>query len=214
MITIEQHEIDRVKDINIELESIKHTFVSAIERRESFQPFAIYFKDSTTKSFYITSRPVVDNAKTSEAVVADYYTAISEMLFAYSALRAEAVVLAVEVIKEIDSVQLDTLDIYLACDEFCTIYSFPYRLDGDKLVWIEDKFNSYSIEKLESIYDTGGKFHANLEIFEALYLHTHIDFQLFEFSKLKTFYDYNNYHYVDLEKARIQKQKEETELVQ
>ena len=175
-----------------EIEAIKHTFVSTTEKeKDSFKPFAVFFSDPDTKSFVITSRPIYDTN--------DYYTAVSEMLFAYSANDSEAVLFAVDSSKEVDGNTHDLLEIYMACEDYCTIFSFPYTIDSNSTFhWNENLFTTHSMETLEKAYDTSGQFHASLEIFEALYLHTHMRIQHFDISKLKSFYDANNFNYAHL----------------
>ena len=168
-----------------EIEAIKHTFVSTTEKeKDSFKPFAVFFSNPDTKSFVITSRPIYD--------ANDYYTAVSEMLFAYSANDSEVVLFAVDSTKEINGNSHDLLEIYVACDDYCTIFSFPYTVDDNsKFHWNENLFNTHSMETLEKAYDTSGQF-------EALYLHTHMRIQHFDILKLKSFYDANNFNYVHL----------------
>jgi hypothetical protein len=181
-----------ITNMSSEIEAIKHTFVSTTEKeKDSFKPFAVFFSDPDTKSFVITSRPIYD--------ANDYYTAVSEMLFAYSANDSEAVLFAVDSNKELNGVTHDLLEVYMACDDYCAIFSFPYSLDDNlKFHWNEDIFDTHSMETLEKAYDTSGQFHASLEIFEALYLHTHMRIQHFDIGKLKSFYDASNFNYAHL----------------
>lgn len=192
MLEIPQEIQNQISNINMEIEAIKHTFVSTTEKqRDSFKPFAVYFSDKDTKSFVITSRPIHD--------ANDYYTAISEMMFAYSSNDSTAMLFALDANKEIDGVTHDLLEIYMACDEFCTVFNLPYYFnDQGKFEWIENSFNTFTFEKLEKAYDTTGQFHATLEIFEALYMHTHMHTQYFDIVKLKSFYDANNFSYAHL----------------
>lgn len=191
MFTYSDDVINHFKNIELELNAIKHSFKNTTEKAlNSFKPFAVLFEDPEHRPFAITSRPVSNEH--------DYYTAISEMLFAYSAIEANGVLLAIDATKNTDSTHYDLLEVYAACDHFCTIFSMPYSVTDNSLVWHEDKFNAYTIEKLEKAYDTNGQLHATLEIYEALYLHTHLSAPVFEISKLKSFYDRNNFEYVSL----------------
>jgi hypothetical protein len=187
-----------ITDMSSEIEAIKHTFVSTTEKqKDSFKPFAVFFSDPDTKSFVITSRPIHD--------ANDYYTAISEMLFAYSSNESEAVLFAVDSNKVIDDHSHDLLEVYMACDDYCTLFTFPYTLDDNgKFHWNENLFNTHTMETLEKAYDTSGQFHASLEIFEALYLHTHMRIQHFDIVKLKSFYDANNFNYAHLKEQSLE----------
>jgi hypothetical protein len=192
MLEIPQEINDKISDINMEIEAIKHTFVSTTQQqRDSFKPFLVLFSDKDTKSFIITSRPIHD--------VNDYYTAISEMMFAYSANESTAMLFALDASKEINGVTQDLLEIYMACDEYCTVFSMPYTFNANNnFEWIEDSFEVFTLDRLEKAYDTSGHLHATLEIFEVLYLHTHMDVQYFDIVKLKSFFDANNFNYAHL----------------
>jgi hypothetical protein len=196
MFTYSQEIIAHFKDIELEISSIQHTFENTIkEKLNSFSPFALFFSSEEEKSFIITSRPITNEL--------DYYTAISEMLFAYSSLDSTGVILAIDASKETDSGPQDLLEIYAACDHFCTIFSMPYHIDeSSQFIWHENEFNSYSIEKLEKMYDTSGQLHATLEIYESLYLHTRLTVPVFEFSKLELFYKHNNFNYISLKESK------------
>ena len=78
------------------------------------------------------------------------------------------------------------------------VSSFTQFCSNSKFYWNENLFNTHSMETLEKAYDTSGQFHASLEIFEALYLHTHMRIQHFDILKLKSFYDANNFNYAHL----------------
>lgn len=199
MFDYNEETLNQFKEIDLEISAIKHTFENTTKQKpNSFSPFAIFFSSPEEKSFVITSRSV-----TSES---DYYTAISEMLFAYSSLHSTGVILAVDVSKQLEDTSQDLLEIYAACDDFCTIFSMPYYInDSSEVVWHENKFNSYSIEKLEKMYDTSGQLHATLEIYEALYLHTHLSNPVFEFSKLKLFYEHADFNFVSMKQNNTEK---------
>lgn len=196
MFTYSDEITSHFKDIQLEISSIQHTFQNVTkEKLNSFSPFAVFFSSSEEKSFIVTSRPVINEL--------DYYTAISEMLFAYSALDSTGVILAIDASKQTDLGSQDLLEIYAACDHFCTIFSMPYHIDeSSEFIWHESEFNSFSIEKLEKMYDTSGQLHATLEIYESLYLHTHLTVPVFEFSKLKLFYEHNNFNFVSLQESK------------
>jgi hypothetical protein len=183
MIEITDHLSNHIQDIDVEIQAIKHSFVSAVEdQRDSYKPFAVFFKDPETRSFVITTRPIVD--------AGDFYTAISEMLFAFSATESQSMLFAIDVKKDIDGESFDVLEIYMACEDSCTVMSMPYEFNSsNKLEWIEDKANTFTLDKLEKAYDTSGHLHATLEIFEMLYLHTHMRKSFFSFSKLKDYFD-------------------------
>lgn len=197
MLTFSDEDIAHVKNIELEINAIQHTFASTTEREpNSFKPFAVFFSDPETKTFVITSRPVKDES--------DFYTAISEMLFAFTATKSQAVLFSLEATKQIAGQTYDLLEVYLACDHFCTVFSMPYYLDSNnKLQWLQDKFNIYNIDKLEKAYDTSGQLHATLEIFESLYLHSHMNQAPFELHKLKSFYDQNNFNYIVVENEKV-----------
>lgn len=199
MFDYNEETLNQFKEIDLEISAIKHTFENTTrEKPNSFSPFAVFFSSPEEKSFVITSRPVADEI--------DYYTAISEMLFAYSSLESTGVILAVDVSKQIDSSSQDLLEIYAACEDFCTIFSMPYHIsDSSEVVWHENEFNFYSIEKLEKMYDTSGQLHATLEIYEALFLHTHMSTSVFEFPKLKLFYEHSNFNFVSIKERNADK---------
>ena len=189
----------KISNIEVEIEAIKHSFQSTNEvQRDSFKPFAIFFSSPDKKELAITSRPVAD--------VNDYYTAISEMMFAYSSTSSQSVLFAIDANKDIDGVPQDLLEIYMACDDFCTVFTFPYFFTEDnKFQWNTDLSNIYTLEKLEKAYDTNGHFHATLEIFELLYLHTHIEEEYFDILKIKSFFDLNNFTYIHLNESDLTK---------
>lgn len=200
MLNYNEETISRFKEIDLEISAIRHTFKNTTEQKpNSFAPFAVFFSSPEEKSFVITSRPVKDET--------DYYIAISEMLFAYSSLDSTGVILAIDATKNLDSGNpQDLLEIYAACDDFCTIFSMPYHLnENSELIWNESQFNSYSIEKLEKMYDTSGQLHATLEIYEALYLHTHLTTPVFEFSKLNLFYEHSKFNFVSMKERNTNK---------
>lgn len=180
-----------IQDIELEIEAIKHSFANTISaQRDSYKPFAVYFDSPEDKSTVMISRSVQNES--------DYYSAISEMLFAYSALQSHAVLLAVDARKQIDGKDQDLLEIYLANPDFCEVFSMPYEVDdNNNFVWLENLFNVFSLEKMEKTYDTSGYFFATLEIFEALYLHVHLHKQIFEYSKMRDYYLDNGYEISD-----------------
>lgn len=189
----------KITNIGTELEAIKHTFVSTTEKqRDSFKPFLVLFTDKDTKAFVTTSRPVSD--------AQDYYTALSEMMFSYSAIESEALLFAIDANKIIDGEQQDLLEIYMACDEYCTVFTLPYYFTEDnKFKWNDSAANVYTLEKLEKAYDTSGQFHATLEIFELLYMHTHMKIQYFDIVKIKSFFDATGFSYVHLSDSNSDK---------
>lgn len=180
----------KITDIELHISAIKHSFATTTEETpNSFRPFAVFFSDPETKSLVITSRPVEDEA--------DYYTAISEMLFSYSTLNSTSVIFAIDATKSMDDLSYDLLEIYAACEEHCTIFSMPYVIDQEqKFTWLEDKFSTHTLESLEQVYDSSKNLHATLEVFEALYLHTHMDLKPFDYSKIKSFFELNNFEFV------------------
>jgi hypothetical protein len=190
MLEITEHLSAHIANIDVEIQAIKHSFTSAVEsQRDSYKPFAVFFTDAETKSFVITTRPIVDSA--------DFYTAISEMLFAFSATESQSMLFAIDVNKEIESQSFDVLEIYMACEDSCTVMSMPYKFNSsNKLEWIEDKANTFTLDRLEKAYDTSGHLHATLEIFEMLYLHTHMRKSFFGFSKLKDYFDDKGFEFV------------------
>lgn len=190
----------RIANIELEISAIQHTFTKTVEEiPNSFKPFAVFFVDAEQKLMASACRDVVDEP--------DYYTAISEMLFAYTSFDASAVMLAIDATKEIQGHQQDLLEVYVACDEFCVVFSMPYsRSQDNKIIWLEDKYNSYTIEKLERAYDTSGNLYATIEIIEALYLHTHLNVKLFDGPRMASFLRTNDYefHVFDEDKTKEQ----------
>lgn len=195
MITYTESANSHVNDIALETEAIRHSFAKTIKDYglNSYKPFLVLFSDPETKSFILTSRDVQDEQ--------DYYTAISEMLFAYSSYESQALLFALDANKEINGEHHDVLEIYMACDHFCFVYSYPYSLNTDNNIqWHEHLFMESEIEKLDKAYDTSSSISATMEIIEALYLHVHLESQFFDTSKIKSFFDVNNFEYVDLTK--------------
>jgi hypothetical protein len=192
MLELNDHLSSHIKDIDVEIHAIKHSFISAVEsQKDSYKPFAVFFADPEKKSFIITTRPIVDSR--------DFYTAISEMLFAYSATESQSMLFAIDVKKTIDAETYDVLEIYMACEDSCTVMSMPYQFNSsNKLEWIEDKANTYTLDKLEKAYDSSGHLHATLEIFEMLFLHTHMRKSFFAFSKLKDYFEDKGFEFVSL----------------
>lgn len=190
MIELDSHLSAHIQDIEVEIHAIKHSFISAVEsQRDSYKPFAVFFSEPDKKSFIITTRPIVDSR--------DFYTAISEMLFAYSATESQSMLFAIDVKKTIDAETYDVLEIYMACADSCTVMSMPYQFNSsNKLEWIEDKANTYTLDKLEKAYDTSGHLHATLEVFEMLFLHTHMRKSFFAFSKLKDYFEDKGFEFV------------------
>lgn len=178
-----------VKDIDIEISAIQHSFSRTVEEiPNSYKPFAIFYGSPEDKLIAVECRNVVDEV--------DYYTAISEMLFAYTSLDATIVLLAIDATKQIQGVPHDLLEIYVACEDFCVIYSMPYRKDKDnKIIWLEDKYNTFNIEKLEKAYDTNGDLNATIEIIEALFLHTHLNVKLFDAPRMSSFLRASDYSF-------------------
>ena len=184
-----------LKDVELEIEAIKHSFSNTIKQLgpNSYKPFAVFFSDPETKSFVISSRNILDEK--------DYYTAISEMLFTYSSTDSEALLFALDASKQISGVDRDVLEVYMACDHFCNIYTMPYELTSDNtVVWLENQFSTSEIEKLDQTYDTTSSIEATIEIIEALFLHTHMNNTLFDMTKLKSYFDTNGFEYIDLSK--------------
>jgi len=195
MITYTESANDHINDIAIETEALRQSFAKTIKDfgPNSYKPFAVFFSDPETKSFILTSRPIQDEQ--------DYYTSISEMLFAYSSFESQAILFALDASKEINSELHDVFEIYMACDDYCFIYSYPYSLDSNnEIQWYEDLFKTSEIQKLDQAYDTGSSITATMEIIEALYLHVHLESQFFDPAKIKSFFDFNNFEYVDLTK--------------
>jgi hypothetical protein len=119
------------------------------------------------------------------------------MLFSYSTLNSTSVIFAIDATKSMNDLSYDLLEIYAACEEHCTIYSMPYVIDQEqKFTWLEDKFSTHTLESLEQVYDSSKNLHATLEVFEALYLHTHMDLKPFDYSKIKSFFELNNFEFV------------------
>lgn len=195
MITFSQMANEHINDIELEVQAIKHSFAKTLKDfgPNSYKPFAVFFSDPENKSFVVTSRNVTDEQ--------DYYTAISEMLFAYSSTASQAVLFAIDASKEISGQQYDVLEVYMACDHFCYIYSHPYTYNSNnEIEWFENLFNVYEIEKLDKAYDTTSNVYATMEIIEALYLHVHLRSQFFDSTKIKSFFDHNGFEYIDLTK--------------
>lgn len=190
MLEITDHLSNHIEDIELEIQAIKHSFVSAIEdQKDSYKPFAVFFTDPKTRAFIINTRPIADSS--------DFYTAISEMLFAYSATEAKSMLFSIDVKKEIEGESLDVLEIYMACEDSCTVMSMPYMFNSsNKVEWIEDKADTFTLDKLEKAYDTSGHLHATLEIFEMLYLHTHMRKSFFSLSKLKDYFEDKGFEFV------------------
>jgi hypothetical protein len=195
MITYSELADNKINNISIETEAIRHSFSKTIKDFgvNTYKPFLVLFSSPEDKTFVITSREVSHEQ--------DYYTAISEMLFAYSSFSSESMLLAIDVAKEIQGVQHDVLEIYMACDQFCYVYSYPYSIDSNNHVqWNDSLFQTTEIEKLDKAYDTTSNVHATLEIIEALYLHVNLHSQFFDVTKIKSFFDLNGFEYVDLNK--------------
>lgn len=188
---IEYLEKEKVLITNLELElaAIKHSFKATNEELlNSYKPFAVFFKDAETKSFVLNSRPVID--------ANDYYTAISEMLFAHSSLHASALLLAIDSKKIVNSVETDMLEIYMASVDFCSVFVFPYEIDSSGILhWNEQTATSTSIDSLDKAFNNASSLNATLEIIEALYLHVKMEDQHFDFPKLKSFYERNNFQF-------------------
>lgn len=184
---------DLIEDVELEIEAIKHSFQNTTtNQRNSYSPFAVYFSSQSEKSFAIMSRPVHDEG--------DYFSAISELLFAYSSTDAHAVMLAIDSNKQIDGKNQDLLEVYIACIDFCQVISMPYDIDdSNNFVWKEELFDIFTLEKMEKAYDTSGYFYATLEIFEALFLHVHLHKPIFDFDKLKSYYKENEFEYVEFD---------------
>jgi hypothetical protein len=192
-----QEAIEVIKDIELESQAILHSFESTIKSNglNSYKPFAVFFSDPETKQFLTISRPVEDEK--------DYYTAISEMLFTYSTVESKSVLLAIDTLKQINNEQHDVLEIYLACDDFCYIYSYPYKFDpsNNNFEWMYDKFSVFEIDNLEKNYtENSSEVTSTMQIMEALFLHVHLHNQFFDLFKLKSFFDHFNFEYVDLTK--------------
>lgn len=196
MITYTELANDHINDIAIETEAIRHSFSKTMKDfgPNSYKPFIVLFSSPEDKSFIITSRDVTDEQ--------DYYTAISEMLFSYSSFNSHAILFALDANKEIDGQSYDVLEVYMACDDFCYIYTYPYSMNPDNDVqWHDDLFKTSQIEKLNQAYDTSSNVTATMEIIEALYLHVHLESQFFDAPKIKSFFDVNGFEYVDLNKT-------------
>lgn len=182
-----------IENLELELNAIKHSFKSTTESLpNSYKPFAIFFTAPDKKSFLINSRPI-HNAD-------DYYTAISEMLFTFSSLTSTAVMLAIDSKKMINNVDTDLLEIYVATDDFCSVYLYPYIIDSNnELQWDDDSATTTSIDSLDKAFNSATSLNATLEIIEALYLHVKMGDQHFEFEKLKSFYERNNFEFAVLD---------------
>lgn len=178
-----------INDVELELYAIQHSFAKTVEEQpNSYKPFAIFFSDPQTKLIALASRDVQDEI--------DYFTAISEMLFSFTSLEAQAVMLAIDATKTTETYSQDLLEVYVACDHFCVVYNLPYdKSEDNKIIWLEDKFATYTIDKLEKVYDTSGDLRATLEIIEALYLHTHLNARLFDQARMISFLKNNGYDY-------------------
>jgi hypothetical protein len=193
MITFSEMANLHISDLEIEVEAIKQSFCKTIKDfgPNSYKPFAVLFSDPDKKSFVITARNVSD--------AQDYYTAISEMLFAYSSTSAQAILFALDASKEISGTTYDVLEIYMASEHFCYIYSYPYTIGSDnEIQWLENMFDTHEIERLDKAYFNTADIQATMEIIEALYLHVHLRNQFFDPPKLKSFFDTNGFEYVDL----------------
>lgn len=189
MIEYLEKETVLVKDLELELSAIKHSFKATNEELpNSYKPFAVFFTDPEKKAFVINSRSVVD--------ANDYYTAISEMLFAYSSLQASTLLLAIDSKKIINSVETDMLEVYMACPDFCSIFVFPYDIDSNGILhWNDNAATSTSIDALDKAFNNASSLNATLEIIEALYVHVKMEDQHFDFPKLKSFYERNNFQF-------------------
>ena len=184
----------KITDIELECNAILHSFESTLKEQgpNSYRPFSVFFKDADTKSFVIISRPVNDEK--------DYYTAISEMLFTYSTIESEALLLAIDTTKNIDNHEHDVLDIFMACEEYCYVYSYPYILDdNNNFTWLTEKFSVYQIDSLEKHNNQNYEnITSTIQIMEALFLHVYLKNSFFDLFKLKSFFDYNKFEYLDL----------------
>lgn len=195
MITFSDDAVAHIKDVELESQAIMSSFENTLKQYGSntYKPFAVFFTDPETKAFVVISRDVENEQ--------DYFTAISEMLFAYSSVSATAVLFSIDVSKQINGEQTDVLEIYLATDHFCYVYSYPYHLDeSNNFTWKTEHFNVVQIEDIDKVYSAPENANATMEIIEALYLHVTLRQNYFEFSKLKSFFDYSKFEYIDLTK--------------
>ena len=182
MIQFDDGEHFPIARIQLEIEAIKHTFQKTTEENpNSFKPFAVFFKDRDTKSFICSCREILDEE--------DYYVAISEMLFAYSAIEAHAVLLAIEISKTINQIKYDVLEVYMGFDDYCVIYTMPYTLENNSVVWNDMLSDSFTIEKMEKAFDTSSNMESSIQIIESLYLHSHQDRSSFQLYQLISFFN-------------------------
>jgi hypothetical protein len=194
MLTYSEEVISKITDIELECNAILHSFESTLKQHgpNSYKPFSVYFKNPDKKSFVVISRSVEDEQ--------DYYTAISEMMFSFSAFESQSMLLAIDTYKNVDGQQNDVLEIYMACQDFCNIYSYPYSLDeNNNFSWLDGKFSVYQVDSMkrqtpEDLSDVA----STIQIMEALFLHVFLDKPIFDQYKLKSFFDHNNFEYIDL----------------
>ena len=111
------------------------------------------------------------------------------MLFAYSAIEAHAVLLAIEISKTINEIKYDVLEVYMGFDDYCVIYTMPYTLENNSVVWNDMLSDSFTIEKMEKAFDTSSNMESSIQIIESLYLHSHQDRSSFQLYQLISFFN-------------------------
>jgi len=187
------------------VQSMLETFSETVERNgpDSFVPMCIYVDSSGDVKLAILSRPWTDKD--------DMYKSFSEMLFAFSALKAHCCIFANDVrITKYDAKEphsktsqaQDALNISFVSKESSALINVPYVIqENNRVVWqMENAVTSpLSKEDPSEVYQG--------DMVELFYVMSHIDHSPFTTAQLINYYSVKGFKYQISENALVEKVK-------
>lgn len=182
---------DYVNNPEEEIKNITSSFsdhIKLVGKDTPYRPRIVFYDFFGNKSFGIAARPYADQT--------DYITCIAEMMYAYSALKAEACVLVLDsfITKNGQNVG-SCLYCYFIGDKSANVVCLPYSYSEDQVVWDLSKQTSEEID----LKDHDGM---TQQMVELLYSYSHLDKTPFSLSDLLSFYSSVNYQFRSFKNLR------------
>jgi len=194
-----------VPDPEIHVNSIMMTFSDTVSKngKDSFIPMCVYMNSDGIIKLAITSRPWVDKD--------DMYKSFSEMLFAFTTLKADSFMFAndVRVTKyEAEAPHSktteaqDALNLAFVSKESSALLSIPYSIEDDnKVKWHFDLSVTSPLSK-----DNPAEVYQG-DMVELFYVMSHIDVSPFTPAQLMNYYSIKGFTYHITDESFVEKVK-------
>ena len=169
-----------------EIKNIQGTFEACMKKNgeDSFSPMLILFDHESSPLFVIESRPFGDKP--------DMYSCFAEMLYSFSALKAQSFVFAVDTkLTKVDSNDLlgekiDALFLTFATNDAACVVILPYKINStNDVIWNENEFNISSLN--EETKNSSGT------LSDLYYVMSHMKDSPFSFNTLVNYYSFRDF---------------------